>query len=261
MPRRVRLQQASRLNPNKRRRRSATLSYRLRTCLILPRPALKTSSSLYTRQLDNIARQPREEKRRIKVDNLPNEKPDSHLNLLLNAAKAGKIILSWVSEIEQLLLALLVSYPYLIGLVKLKELAGFILAALLILLTSSYVLTGSIALSTIANTSTCALVWSVVSTIVLFLVTLPLSFAEFAFLGYLNFTSILLAILHGRDDYLSTFSLVDKHHSRMDHLDPSCNSNNYRSHCTFYLSSSSSYLRIYLSSRQYRRSATKQPSI
>ncbi|RMZ34158.1 hypothetical protein D0859_01698 [Hortaea werneckii] len=116
--------------------------------------------------------------------------------------------------------AIAVYTSYLIGLVKLKfpdvayyadagpfgrELAGFILAALLILLTSSYVLTGSIALSTIANTSTCALVWSVVSTIVLFLVTLPLSFAEFAFLGYLNFTSILLAIPSKDTSFYSAF--------------------------------------------------------
>ncbi|KAI7273083.1 hypothetical protein KC335_g3622 [Hortaea werneckii] len=63
---------------------------------------------------------------------------------------------------------------YLIGLVKLKY--------------------PSIAISTIANTNTCAVAWSVVSTVVLFFLALPPSFAEFAILGYIDFVSILLAI-------------------------------------------------------------------
>jgi hypothetical protein len=75
-----------------------------------------------------------------------------------------------------------------------KELAGFMFAALLILSTGSHALTGSIALSTIADTGTCAVVWSVVSAIVLFFLALPPSFAEFAILGYIDFASILLAI-------------------------------------------------------------------
>jgi hypothetical protein len=103
---------------------------------------------------------------------------------------------------------------YLIGLVKLKfpevahyadavgliwgrfgkELAGFMFAALLILSTGSHALTGSIALSTIADTNTCTVIWSVVSAIVLFFLALPPSFAEFAILGYIDFASILLAI-------------------------------------------------------------------
>ncbi|KAI7497744.1 N amino acid transport system protein [Hortaea werneckii] len=103
---------------------------------------------------------------------------------------------------------------YLIGLVKLKyphvahyadavgliwgrvgkELAGFMFAALLILSTGSHALTGSIAISTIADTDTCAVAWSVVSAVVLFFLALPPSFAEFAILGYIDFVSILLAI-------------------------------------------------------------------
>jgi hypothetical protein len=75
-----------------------------------------------------------------------------------------------------------------------KELAGFMFAALLVLSTGSHALTGSIALSTIADTGTCAVVWSVVSAIVLFFLALPPSFAEFAILGYIDFASILLAI-------------------------------------------------------------------
>lgn len=75
-----------------------------------------------------------------------------------------------------------------------KELAGFMFAALLILSTGSHALTGSIALSTIADTGTCAVVWSVISAIVLFFLALPPSFAEFAILGYIDFASILLAI-------------------------------------------------------------------
>jgi hypothetical protein len=103
---------------------------------------------------------------------------------------------------------------YLIGLVKLKypevahyadavgliwgrfgkELAGAMFAALLILSTGSHALTGSIALSTIADTGTCAVIWSVVSAIVLFFLALPPSFAEFAILGYIDFASIVIAI-------------------------------------------------------------------
>lgn len=75
-----------------------------------------------------------------------------------------------------------------------KELAGFMFAALLILSTGSHALTGSIALSTIADTGTCAVIWSVVSAIVLFFLALPPSFAEFAILGYIDFASIVIAI-------------------------------------------------------------------
>jgi hypothetical protein len=75
-----------------------------------------------------------------------------------------------------------------------KELAGAMFAALLILSTGSHALTGSIALSTIANTGTCTVIWSVVSAIVLFFLALPPSFAEFAILGYIDFASIVIAI-------------------------------------------------------------------
>jgi hypothetical protein len=65
----------------------------------------------------------------------------------------------------------------------------------LVLLVGSHVLTGTIAwIRIVDDPSTCALVWGVLSAILLFLVALPPTFAEFAILGYIDFISIILAI-------------------------------------------------------------------
>ncbi|TKA74046.1 hypothetical protein B0A55_05767 [Friedmanniomyces simplex] len=76
------------------------------------------------------------------------------------------------------------------------ELAGAMFAIFLILITGSHVLTGTIAwIRIVDDTAVCALVWGVISAIILFIVALPPTFAEFAILGYIDFVSIILAIL------------------------------------------------------------------
>ena len=63
------------------------------------------------------------------------------------------------------------------------------------MITGSHVLTGTIAWNRIVgDPSICALVWGVISMILLFLVALPPTFAEFAILGYIDFVSIIIAI-------------------------------------------------------------------
>lgn len=104
---------------------------------------------------------------------------------------------------------------YIIGLVKLKyphikdyaealgliwgnfgyQLAGVMFFGLLVLLVASHVLTGTIAFIKIVDKpDMCALIWGVISAILLFFLALPPTFAEFAILGYIDFASILLAI-------------------------------------------------------------------
>lgn len=103
---------------------------------------------------------------------------------------------------------------YIIGLVKLKYphlphyvdfgrllLGGFgdkvfavAFIALMTLTVGSHCLTGKLALATISSSTTCALVFSVVSAVILFLFAVPPSFAEIAILGYVDFASIILAI-------------------------------------------------------------------
>jgi hypothetical protein len=76
------------------------------------------------------------------------------------------------------------------------ELVGVMFALFLILLVGSHALTGTIAfINIIKNYDICALAWSVVSLIILLLLALPPSFAEFAILGYIDFISIIIAIL------------------------------------------------------------------
>lgn len=76
------------------------------------------------------------------------------------------------------------------------ELVGVMFALFLILLVGSHALTGTIAfINIIGNYDICALAWSVVSLIILLVLALPPSFAEFAILGYIDFVSIIVAIL------------------------------------------------------------------
>jgi hypothetical protein len=66
---------------------------------------------------------------------------------------------------------------------------------LLILLVGGHTLTGTIAFIRIVNKPTlCALIWGGVSAILLYVLALPPSFAEFAILGYIDFASIIIAI-------------------------------------------------------------------
>ncbi|KAF1352634.1 hypothetical protein EJ07DRAFT_136583 [Lizonia empirigonia] len=76
------------------------------------------------------------------------------------------------------------------------ELTGVMFALFLVLLVGSHALTGTIAfINIIDNYQICALVWSVISLIILLLLALPPTFAEFAILGYIDFVSIIIAIM------------------------------------------------------------------
>jgi len=76
-----------------------------------------------------------------------------------------------------------------------KELTSVMFVLLLVLLVGGHTLTGTIAWIRIVDQNTiCALVWSAISAIILFVLALPPSFAEFAILGYIDFGSIIIAI-------------------------------------------------------------------
>jgi hypothetical protein len=77
-----------------------------------------------------------------------------------------------------------------------KELTGVMFALFLILLVGSHALTGTIAfINIVSNYATCALVWGVVSMVILLVLALPPTFHDFAILGYIDFVSIIAAIL------------------------------------------------------------------
>jgi len=76
------------------------------------------------------------------------------------------------------------------------ELTGAMFALFLILLVGSHALTGTIAfINIVGNASMCALIWGIISAIILFVLALPPTFADFAILGYIDFVSIIIAIL------------------------------------------------------------------
>lgn len=75
------------------------------------------------------------------------------------------------------------------------ELTGAMFVIFLVLLVGSHALTGTIAFINIVDKEgMCALIWGVISAIILLLLSLPPSFAEFAILGYIDFASIMIAI-------------------------------------------------------------------
>ncbi|KAF1936166.1 N amino acid transport system protein [Clathrospora elynae] len=77
-----------------------------------------------------------------------------------------------------------------------KELTGVMFALFLILLVGSHALTGTIAfINIIGNYTVCALVWGVISLIILLILALPPTFHDFAILGYIDFVSIIVAIM------------------------------------------------------------------
>lgn len=76
------------------------------------------------------------------------------------------------------------------------ELCGAMFALFLILIVGSHALTGTIAWIRIVDSpGVCALVFSIVSAILLFALALPPTFSEFAWLGYVDFVSIIIAII------------------------------------------------------------------
>ncbi|KAL8666789.1 MAG: hypothetical protein Q9168_007411 [Polycauliona sp. 1 TL-2023] len=75
------------------------------------------------------------------------------------------------------------------------ELTSVMFVLFLVLLTGSHVLTGTIAwVRIVDDPSLCALIWGFISAILLYCLALPPTFHEFAILGYIDFTSILIAI-------------------------------------------------------------------
>ncbi|KAK4226698.1 amino-acid permease [Podospora fimiseda] len=65
----------------------------------------------------------------------------------------------------------------------------------LVFTTGSHVLTGAIMFNNITEHGTCTVVFTVVSAILLFLLAIPPTFSEMAILGYIDFGSIMAAIL------------------------------------------------------------------
>jgi len=65
----------------------------------------------------------------------------------------------------------------------------------LIFLVGSHALTGAIAFGNLTDYGTCSVVFGVISSIILLALAIPPSFAEVAILGYIDFASIILAIL------------------------------------------------------------------
>lgn len=75
------------------------------------------------------------------------------------------------------------------------ELTAVMFVLFLILVVGSHALTGTIAwINIVDKPGICALVWSVISAVLLFILAIPPTFAEFAILGYIDFVSIILAI-------------------------------------------------------------------
>lgn len=75
--------------------------------------------------------------------------------------------------------------------------AGFVATCFVCLATltiGSHCLTGKIAISVISNSTICGLWFGLISAVILFLLAIPPSFTELAILGYIDFTSIILAI-------------------------------------------------------------------
>ncbi|PYI00311.1 hypothetical protein BO78DRAFT_439090 [Aspergillus sclerotiicarbonarius CBS 121057] len=103
---------------------------------------------------------------------------------------------------------------YIVGLVKLKyphlphyvdfgrllmggigdKIFAVAFVALMTLTVGSHCLTGKLALATITGSNVCALIFSIVSAIILFDFAVPPSFAEISILGYIDFASIIVAI-------------------------------------------------------------------
>ena len=75
------------------------------------------------------------------------------------------------------------------------ELTSVMFVLFLVLVVGSHTLTGAIAWIRITDQpGVCAIVWSIISALLLFVLALPPSFTEFAILGYIDFVSIIIAI-------------------------------------------------------------------
>ena len=76
------------------------------------------------------------------------------------------------------------------------ELTSVMFVLFLVLVTGSHALTGTIAwIHIVDDMNVCALVWGIISAILLYCLALPPTFHEFAILGYIDFGSIIIAII------------------------------------------------------------------
>ncbi|KAK4213471.1 transmembrane amino acid transporter protein-domain-containing protein [Rhypophila decipiens] len=75
------------------------------------------------------------------------------------------------------------------------EILGVMFSLQLIFTTGSHVLTGKIMFNTLTEGGACSIVFGVVSAVILFALAIPPSFAEMAVLGYVDFGSIVAAIV------------------------------------------------------------------
>lgn len=75
------------------------------------------------------------------------------------------------------------------------EIVSVMFCLQLIFLVGSHTLTGTIAFQKLTDNGACSLVFGVVSAIILLILAIPPSFAEVAILGYIDFVSIIVAIL------------------------------------------------------------------
>ncbi|PYI01245.1 amino acid transporter [Aspergillus sclerotiicarbonarius CBS 121057] len=75
------------------------------------------------------------------------------------------------------------------------EIVYVMLGLQLLFLTGSHCLTGTIAFINITDSGICSVIFAVVSAIILLLFAIPPSFAEMAILGYIDFVSIIVAII------------------------------------------------------------------
>lgn len=79
--------------------------------------------------------------------------------------------------------------------VVIQSVIGTAFVVYLVLLVGSHCLTGTIAFKSITGSDICAIIFGVVSMILLLLCAVPPSFAEMAVLGYIDFVSIIAAII------------------------------------------------------------------
>ncbi|KAK4458081.1 transmembrane amino acid transporter protein-domain-containing protein [Cladorrhinum samala] len=75
------------------------------------------------------------------------------------------------------------------------EIVSVMFVLQLVFTTGSHVLTGAIMFNNITEHATCTVVFTVVSAVLLFLLAIPPTFSEMAVLGYIDFASIMAAIL------------------------------------------------------------------
>lgn len=75
------------------------------------------------------------------------------------------------------------------------EVVGVMFVLQLVFTLSSHVLTGTIAFNNLSQNAMCSIAFSVFAAIVLYILAIPPAFADIAILGYIDFASIIIAII------------------------------------------------------------------